>query len=101
MASRTCQEYNHQENGEADSQEDAARRRKKNFQCEVFEENPPEENGISNRLFSPTFIPPLTCIGRGRHRTFSVRAGTDNYLQEFHLRYTIRLRQGYRSYGAV
>jgi len=36
------------------------RRRKKNFQCEVVEENALEENGISNRLFSSTFIPPLT-----------------------------------------
>jgi hypothetical protein len=26
----------------------------------VVEENAPEENGISNRLFSSTFIPPLT-----------------------------------------
>ena len=36
------------------------RRRKKNFQTEVVEENARQENGISNRLFSSTFIPPLT-----------------------------------------
>jgi hypothetical protein len=63
MTSRTCEEYNQQENGKQDSQEDEVRRRKKTFQREVSEENAPEENGISNRLFSSTFIPPLTtCI---------------------------------------
>jgi hypothetical protein len=62
MTSRTCEEYNRQENGEADSQGNEVRRRKKTFQCEVSEENAPEENGISNRLFPPTFIPPLTGI---------------------------------------
>jgi len=60
MTSRTCEEYTSQEDGKEDSQEDEVRRRKKNFQREVVEENPPEENGISTRLFSPTFIPPLT-----------------------------------------
>lgn len=59
MMSRTCKEYNQQENGQADSHEDEVRRRKKTFQLEVLEEKPPEENGISNRLFSSTFIPPL------------------------------------------
>lgn len=59
MASTTCEEYKNQENGKEDHQEDAVRRRKKNFQREVIEENAPEENGISNRLFSSTFIPPL------------------------------------------
>ena len=63
MRSRTCEEYNSQENGKENSQEDEVRRRKKNFQREVVEENAPEENGISNRLFSPTFIPPLTTFG--------------------------------------
>jgi len=28
----------------------------------VLEENPPEENGISNRHNSTTFIPPLTPV---------------------------------------
>ncbi len=28
--------------------------------AEKFEEKPPEENGFSNRHFSPAFIPPLT-----------------------------------------
>jgi hypothetical protein len=60
MTSRTCEEYNQQENAKQDSQEDEVRRRKKTFQREVSEENSPEENGISNRLFSSTFIPPLT-----------------------------------------
>ena len=60
MTSRTCEEYSRQENPKADSQEDGVRRRKKTFQPEVAEENAPEENGISNRLFSTTFIPPLT-----------------------------------------
>lgn len=62
MTSRTCEEYSQQENGKEDSQEDEVRRRKKTFQCEVLEENDPEENGFSNRLFSSTFIPPLTVI---------------------------------------
>jgi hypothetical protein len=60
MTSRSCEEYTRQENGEAHGQEDEVRRRKKNFQCEVVKENPLEESGISNRLFSSTFIPPLT-----------------------------------------
>ena len=60
MTSRTCKEYNSQENGKEHGQEDPVRRRKKRFQCEEVEENAPEENGISNRLFSSTFIPPLT-----------------------------------------
>ena len=60
MTSRTCEEYNQQENGKEDSQQDEVRRRKKTFQCEVLEENAPEENGSSNRLLPPTFIPPLT-----------------------------------------
>jgi hypothetical protein len=60
MTSRTCEEYRGQENGKEDRQENEVRRRKKNFQREVVEENAPEENGISNRLFSSTFIPPLT-----------------------------------------
>ncbi len=60
MTSRTCEEYDPQENAKADPQEHAVRRRKKTFQCEGDEEDAPEENGISNRLFSATFIPPLT-----------------------------------------
>jgi hypothetical protein len=60
MTSRTCEEYRSQEDGKADRQENEVRRRKKNFQREVVEENAPEENGISNRLFSTTFISPLT-----------------------------------------
>ena len=60
MTSRTCEEYNSQGNGKEDRQKDEVRRRKKTFQFEVLEENAPEEDGISNRLFSPTFIPPLT-----------------------------------------
>jgi hypothetical protein len=60
MTSRTCEEYRSQENGKADHQEDEVRRRKKNFQGEEVEENAPEENGISNRLFSSSFISPLT-----------------------------------------
>ena len=60
MTSRTCEEYPQQENGKENGQADPVRRRKKRFQCEGIEENAPEENGISNRLFSPTFIPPLT-----------------------------------------
>jgi hypothetical protein len=60
MTSRTCEQYDQQENEKADSQEDEVRRRKKIFQCEVGEEDAPEENGISNRLCSSTFIPPLT-----------------------------------------
>jgi hypothetical protein len=60
MTSRTCEEYRGQENGKEDRQENEVRRRKKNFQREVVEENAPEENGISNRLSSSTFIPPLT-----------------------------------------
>ncbi len=66
MTSRSCEEYTRQENGEAHGQEDEVRRRKKNFQCEVVKENPLEESGISNRLFSSTFIPPLTA---GAHDT--------------------------------
>jgi len=62
MTSRTCEEYRSEENGKADRQENEVRRRKKNFQWEVVEENAPEENGISNRLFSPTFISPLTTL---------------------------------------
>lgn len=64
MTSRTCEEYRGQENGKEDRQADEVRRRKKNFQREVVEENAPEENGISNRLFSSTFIPPLTSCDR-------------------------------------
>jgi hypothetical protein len=60
MTSRTCEEYNQQENGKQGSQEDEVRRRKKTFQREVSEENAPEEHGTSNRLFPATFIPPLT-----------------------------------------
>ena len=68
MTSRTCEEYRGQENGKEDRQADEVRRRKKNFQREVVEENAPEENGISNRLFSSTFIPPLTTYnGRGQN----------------------------------
>lgn len=68
MTSRTCEEYRSQENGKEISQEDEVRRRKKNFQGEVVEEKAPEENGISNRLFSSTFIPPLTPhFGRSRN----------------------------------
>lgn len=63
MTSRNCEEYRSQENGKEDRQENEVRRRKKNFQREVVEENAPEENGISNRLFSSTFIPPLTNAG--------------------------------------
>ena len=59
MARRTCEEYKSQEDGKEHSAEDEVRRRKKNFQGEAGEENPREENGISNRLFSSTFIPPL------------------------------------------
>ena len=62
MTSRTCEEYNQQENGKQGSQEDEVRRRKKTFQREVSEENAPEENGTSNRLFPATFIPPLTFL---------------------------------------
>ena len=65
MTSRTCEEYNQQENGKQGSQEDEVRRRKKTFQREVSEENAPEENGTSNRLFPATFIPPLTPVGQG------------------------------------
>lgn len=36
------------------------RRRKKSFQHEVRKKIQPEEDGISNRRFSSTFIPPLT-----------------------------------------
>ena len=72
MTSRTCEEYNQQENGKEDRQEHQARRRKKTFQCEVFEENAPQEDGISNRLFSSTFIPPLTLVGH-THRFFMQR----------------------------
>jgi hypothetical protein len=60
MVNRNCEEHGRQENGKEDRQEDEVRRRKKRFQDEVIEENAPEENGISNRLFSSTFIPPLT-----------------------------------------
>jgi hypothetical protein len=66
MTSRTCEQYDQQENEKADSQEDEVRRRKKIFQCEVGEEDAPEENGISNRLCSSTFIPPLTGTNRWR-----------------------------------
>ena len=62
MASRTCEEYSRQEDAKEHSYEDEVRRRKKSFQREVVEENAPEENGISNRLFSSTFIPPLTVV---------------------------------------
>lgn len=67
MTSRTCEQYDQQENEKADSQEDEVRRRKKIFQCEVGEEDAPEENGISNRLCSSTFIPPLTPNHLGRN----------------------------------
>ena len=60
MTSRTCEEYRSKENGKEARQEDEVRSRKQNFQREVVEENAPEENGISNRLFYTTFIPPLT-----------------------------------------
>jgi hypothetical protein len=60
MVNRNCEEHGRQENGKEDRQEDEVRRRKKRFQREEVEENAPEENGISNRLFSSTFIPPLT-----------------------------------------
>ncbi len=62
MTRRNCEEYRSQENGKEDRQENEVRRRKKRFQREVVEENAPEENGISNRLFSTTFISPLTFI---------------------------------------
>jgi hypothetical protein len=67
MTSRTCEQYDQQENEKADSQEDEVRRRKKIFQCEVGEEDAPEENGISNRLCSSTFIPPLTSFLQDPH----------------------------------
>ena len=79
MASRTCEEYNSQEDAKEHSYEDEVRRRKKNFQCEVVEGNAPEENGISNRLFSSTFILPLTRGDpfpetRPRHAAYDARA---------------------------
>jgi len=36
------------------------RKKEEELYVEEREENPAEENGISNRLLSPTFIPPLT-----------------------------------------
>jgi hypothetical protein len=41
-------------------QEDGKGRRKKNFEGKCWEANPAEEDGISNRLLSSTFILPLT-----------------------------------------
>ena len=74
MTSRTCEEYNQQENGKQGSQEDEVRRRKKTFQREVSEENAPEENGTSNRLFPATFIPPLTVPPRHSPKGAAVAA---------------------------
>jgi hypothetical protein len=37
-------------------------KKEEELSCEKSEENQPEENGISNRHFSTTFIPPLTNV---------------------------------------
>ena len=47
-------------NQKEDRPEHGMGRRKKSFRVKLREENPPQENGISNRRFFSTFIPPLT-----------------------------------------
>jgi hypothetical protein len=38
-------------------------KKEEEIQSELVEENAPEENGFSNRLLQPSFIPPLTNSG--------------------------------------
>src|SRR3989442_15224877 len=60
IVSPTSQSDGREENEKEEPQEDGNGRRKKSFQSEGSEENAAEEDGISNRHLSTTFIPPLT-----------------------------------------
>src|SRR5437667_10103563 len=60
IVSPTSQSDGREENEKEEPEEDANGRRKKSFQSEGSQENAAEEDGISNRHLSTTFIPPLT-----------------------------------------
>src|SRR3989442_3014563 len=60
IVSPTSQSDGREENEKEEPEEDGNGRRKKSFQSEGSEENAAEEDGISNRHLSTTFIPPLT-----------------------------------------
>ncbi len=64
-------------NQKNESEEEAKRRKKKSFQSESPKKTRTEENRISNRQVSSTFIPPLTTVGiRGPNQPgSSKRAG--------------------------
>ena len=62
IVSPTSQSDGREENEKEEPEEDANGRRKKSFQSEGSEENAAEEDGISNRHLSTTFIPPLTVV---------------------------------------
>ena len=65
IVSPTSQSDGREENEKEEPEEDANGRRKKSFQSEGSEENAAEEDGISNRHLSTTFIPPLTTGTKG------------------------------------
>src|SRR5213080_235464 len=62
IVSPTSQSDGREENEKEEPEEDTNGRRKKSFQSEGSEENAAEEDGISNRHLSTTFIPPLTVL---------------------------------------
>jgi hypothetical protein len=62
-----------------DGQEDGNGRRKKSFELKPREEDPREEEGISNRQLYPTFIPPLT-PSRGSEGTHN---GSEGFVDPF------------------
>jgi hypothetical protein len=60
IVSLNSPQFGREENQKEDGQEHRVRRRKNRFRAKLREENPPEENGFSNRQLHTTFIPPLT-----------------------------------------
>jgi hypothetical protein len=67
MRCRTCKQLGGQENQKGKKEEEVTAKKEEGICAEEFEEKPREENGFSNRHFSPAFIPSLTGVTERRN----------------------------------